>query len=181
MEEFTPPPQPGSIQFSNSSYGVQEGDGEATITVTRTDGSDGDVSADYEISGGSADPATDYVPVSGTIAFGDGETADKSFSVPIVDDPLVEGDETVEFSLSDPTGGAALGSLCETVLTIEANDQAVDVNDDGLVDLVDLLVVVANFGPPPFNDPGADVDANDYVNILDLVAVARNFGATVIQ
>jgi len=181
MVEFTPSVQPGSIQFGNGVYGIAEGDGEADITVTRTGCSTGAVSAHYGITGGSADPATDYAPVSGTIAFADGEAGDKSFSVPIVDDPLVEGDETVEFSLSNPTGGAVLGSPSATVVTIEANDQAVDVNDDGVVDLLDLLVVVANFGPPPFIDPRADVDANDYVNILDLVAVARNFGATVTQ
>ena len=179
--EFTPPPQPGSIQFGNANYSAAEGDGEVNIVVSRTGGGDGAVSADYDITGGSADSATDYAPVSGTLVFADGETGDKSFSVPIVDDPLVEGDETVVLSLSSPTGGAVLGSPSETVVTIQANDQAVDVNDDGVVDLLDLLVVVANFGPPPFEEPRADVDADDYVNILDLVAVARNFGVTVAQ
>src|SRR5262249_8619029 len=43
----SPTQQPGTLQFSNASYSVNENGGTATITVTRTGGSDGAVSVNY--------------------------------------------------------------------------------------------------------------------------------------
>src|SRR5262249_42301788 len=50
----TPTPQPGTLQFSNAAYSVNENAGTATITVTRTGGSDGAVSVNYATSDGTA-------------------------------------------------------------------------------------------------------------------------------
>ena len=51
-----------------------------------------------------------------------------------------------------------------------------DVNEDGVVDLEDLLMVTADLGPPPFGHPRADVNGDGAVDIGDLVAVAANLG-----
>ena len=51
-----------------------------------------------------------------------------------------------------------------------------DVNEDGYIDLVDLRIVVANFGPLPFNQPRADINDSLAVDVLDLALVARNLG-----
>lgn len=48
-----------------------------------------------------------------------------------------------------------------------------DVNDDGAVDILDLVFVAARFGQ---TDPSADVNADGTVNILDLTLIAQNFG-----
>ena len=88
----------------------------------------------------------------------------------------MDGDETVSLSLGEPTGNAVLGSLSAAVLVIEANDASVDVDRDGFVDVGDVIILVANFGPPPFDDPRADVNGDDRTDILDLVRVARNLG-----
>ena len=44
------------------------------------------------------------------VSFAAGDTANKTVSIPIIDDTLVEGNETVNLTLSSPTGGATLGS-----------------------------------------------------------------------
>jgi len=65
---------PGALSFTQSSYTVNEGDGNATITLSRTGGTDGDVSAkvtlanvttsnaDYVFNPGALDPTLAEVP-----------------------------------------------------------------------------------------------------------------------
>ncbi|MBK7992200.1 MAG: SMP-30/gluconolactonase/LRE family protein [Blastocatellia bacterium] len=107
----------GSLQFSSATYSVMENAANATITVTRTNGSSGTVTINYATSDGTATAASDYTASSGTLTFLNGETS-KTFFVPIIDDVLAEGNETVNLSLSNPTGGATLGSPSSAVLTI---------------------------------------------------------------
>ena len=64
----------------------------------------------------------DYTAASGTLSWIDGETASKSFTVSITDDPVVESGETVNLALSLPTGGALLGTPSTAVLNITDND-----------------------------------------------------------
>jgi len=113
--------QGGEIQFSSASYGVDEGVGSATITVQRTGLTARTVAVDYATSSGTATEGSDYVAASGTLTFGPGETS-KSFAVPIVNDSEVEGNETINLTLSNPTRGATLGTTSTAVLTIANND-----------------------------------------------------------
>lgn len=111
---------PGSLQFNSANFSVNEGDGTATIAISRTGGSDGEVTVDYITGSGTATAGTDYTTASGTLTFGDGETS-KSFSIPIADDTDTESHETVEITLSNAVGGS-LGSQNMTTLTILDDD-----------------------------------------------------------
>ena len=51
-----------------------------------------------------------------------------------------------------------------------------DVNKDGVVNIIDLTLVAANFGETGTND--ADVNGDGVVNIIDLTLVAAAFGNT---
>jgi hypothetical protein len=115
--------QPGSLQFSSAAYTVNEHDGTATITVTRTGGSSGAVTLDYATSNGTATAGSDYTATSGTLRFAAGETQ-KTFTIPILDDTLVEANETVNLTLTNPTGGAVLGGQTTASLTIVSDDAA---------------------------------------------------------
>jgi hypothetical protein len=111
----------GSLQFSTASYSVAENAAMATTTVTRVNGSFGPIAVDYVSTDGSATDGSDYTAVSGSLSFADGETI-QTLMVPIFDDVDYEGDETVNLSLSFPTGGASLGSPSTAVLTITEDD-----------------------------------------------------------
>jgi hypothetical protein len=114
---------PGTLQFSAPTYSVHENGVNATITVTRSGGSAGTVSVDYATtSGGTATAGVDYSTNSGTRTFTNGDTTPKTFDVSISEDSLIEGNETVNLALSNPTGGATLGTPNTAVLTIVDND-----------------------------------------------------------
>lgn len=114
----------GTLQFSSATYNVNENGGNATIIVTRTDGSNGAIGISYTTSSGTAIAGSDYTATSGTLSWANGDTSNKTFNIPIIDDAIYEGNETVNLTLSNPTGGASLGSPSTAVLTILDNDSA---------------------------------------------------------
>ncbi len=116
----------GQVQFSHSAYAAQESSGAVAITVTRTGGSSGAATVNYAAAGGAATPGSDYSVVSGTLAFADGQTS-RTFTVTLLDDALVEGDETFTLTLSGPGGGAVLGSPAAALFTILDDDSAAQV------------------------------------------------------
>jgi parallel beta-helix repeat protein len=115
----------GTIQFSAPTYSINENGVTATITATRTGGSDGVVSVDYATSDGTATQPADYASAAGTLNWANQDTANKAFSVTIVNDPGAEPNETVNLALSNPQGGAALGSPSSAVLTIVDDDPTI--------------------------------------------------------
>ncbi len=115
--------QPGTLSFTAASTQVGEASGSATIQVARAQGNDGAVSVDYTTADGSAQAGSDYNATNGTLAWTDGDSANKSFTVPILDDSEEEGDETINVMLSSQTGGAALGTSSAT-LTIQDDEVA---------------------------------------------------------
>ncbi|HVN51317.1 MAG TPA: fibronectin type III domain-containing protein, partial [Acidimicrobiales bacterium] len=103
-------------------FSAAEGDGTASIVVIRTGGSDGAVSAQFDtIAGGTAVDGGQYSGVSQTVDFADGQTT-ATVSVPIIDDNVVEGQNTtVDLQLSSPNASVEIG-LANAVLSIEDND-----------------------------------------------------------
>ncbi|MFN2453487.1 MAG: Calx-beta domain-containing protein [Pyrinomonadaceae bacterium] len=116
------PPTGSSVQFSSTTYSVNEGAGFATITVNRSGGTSGSVTVDYAAGDGTAKQRTDYTIASGTLNFAAGESS-KTFTVLIMDNARVDGDRTVNLTLSNPVS-ATLGALKSAVLTISDNDTA---------------------------------------------------------
>jgi Calx-beta domain-containing protein len=111
----------GTVQFSLPTYTVSESGRRATITVIRTGGSASGVGVSYATSNGTATAGSDYTATAGTLTFAVNQTT-KTFTIPVTNDTLVEGSETVNLTLSNPTGGAALGAQNTAELTISDND-----------------------------------------------------------
>jgi len=120
-----------TMQFNNAAFSVNEGAGFATVTVTRV----GDTSRASTVQFSTTDTAglqsctianskaserCDYATAVGRLQFGVGETA-RTVTIPIVDDGLVEGDETLTVNLSGPTG-ALVGAIGTATLTITDNE-----------------------------------------------------------
>ena len=53
---------------------------------------------------------------------------------------------------------------------------AADVNQDGQVNVIDLIQVAQSLGADPSLNPQADVNSDGTINILDLIAVAQSLG-----
>ena len=135
----------GVLQFNAASYSVAENGGSATITVMRTGGSAGAVGVSFATSNGTAGSG-DYTAVTQTVTFAAGDTANKTVSIPIQNDMLVEGSETVNLTLSGPTGGASLGSPATAVLTITDDD----VTNNPVPTITSLAPSSATAGGPGF-------------------------------
>jgi hypothetical protein len=111
-----------AVRFSASAYTVNERDGAAVITVTRTGDLSHPASVQYSTSDGTASERSDYTAALGTLNFAAGESS-KSFTVFVTDDALAEGAETLTLGLGNPTG-ASLGSPSTATLTITNDDSA---------------------------------------------------------
>jgi hypothetical protein len=124
-------PNPGSLQFSTGTFTGTEGVATATVTVTRSGGSQGAVSIDYTTANNTAIQPGDYATASGTLNWADGDVASKTFPVTIVNDNIFEGTESLNLSLSNPGGFAALGAPSTAVLNITDNDTqpAISIDD----------------------------------------------------
>jgi uncharacterized repeat protein (TIGR01451 family) len=111
----------GTLQFKNTAFSVSESGPTATITVTRKGGTYGVVGISYATTNNTATSGSDYANTSGTISFAQGQTS-KSFTIPILNDTSLEGAESLNLTLSNPTGGATLGQGRRAVLIITDND-----------------------------------------------------------
>ncbi len=123
-------PGPWYVQFSSAAYSVDEGAGLATITLVRAADSSQPLAV-YWTASGTATAGIDYIGVwenrtsgpRGLVDFAAGETT-KTFTIPILEDNLYEGNETVILSLANPTGGQVRAPVATAVLTIIDNDGA---------------------------------------------------------
>jgi hypothetical protein len=121
------PPAYGTIQFNPLAYTVNEEDGTVELTVTRTGGTDGEVSVAYQTISGTATGNEDYIPDTETlVTFADGDAADKTITIELIDDILKEGSaETFTVLLSNTEGGAILGADDTATVTISADADTV--------------------------------------------------------
>ncbi|HEX8737036.1 MAG TPA: Calx-beta domain-containing protein, partial [Pyrinomonadaceae bacterium] len=123
------PTMPGTLALSSATYSVGEAGGTVTITVNRTGGTDGEVSASYSLTDGTATGgaacggSVDYVNTGGTVTFAGGQSS-QTFTVAICNDAAIEGNETFTVTLSSPTGGATIGSPSSATVTITDDDVA---------------------------------------------------------
>jgi len=166
------------IVLSAGTYSANEGDGTATITAWRIGATNGAVTADYATADGTAVAGSDYTTATGILTWIDGDTDPKTFPVPILDDAAVELDETVLLSLSNPTGGATIGTTSTAELTIEDNDGSLlrfttaSFNVDEAGGSVDITV--ERFGSDTSGAVGVDFATSDGTAIAGLDYVANS-------
>ena len=111
----------GTLVLSSATYSVNENGGAMTVVVVRSGGLASGVGVNYATSSGTAMAGSDFTATSGTLTFGGGETS-KTFTIPITNDVLVEGNETFSVALSNASGGALIGTPSSAVITIVEDD-----------------------------------------------------------
>jgi hypothetical protein len=122
----TPTPGPSSVEFLSSSFSVAENGGHIDVTVNRAGDTSGPATVDYATVDqglpGQASQKSDYEIALGTLTFAAGETS-KTFTILIVDDNIVESNESIDLVLSNPKGAnVSLGSPNTSVVIIMDND-----------------------------------------------------------
>ena len=114
----------GTIQLGATVYDGAEGTA-VNIFVTRSGGSSGSASVDYEITDGTAVRGSDYSISSGaptgTITFADQASGNRTISVAITDDNATEGPESFSITLSN-VSGARPGANSSATINIIDND-----------------------------------------------------------
>jgi uncharacterized delta-60 repeat protein len=157
----------GTLVFGSGGASVSESAGNVAINVRRIGGASGSVSVDYGATSGTATPGSDYGPTTGTITFADGET-NKTLTVPILNDSVPEANETFQMTLSNPLGGAVIGTPSSIPVLI--------VDDDGIIEFSQTIFTVAECTEGisiPVRWTGAtNSDVTVYVSTADGSAVA---------
>jgi hypothetical protein len=95
----------GFVEFSASVFGVGEAVGEAVVEVRRTGSAKLPARVGYLALPDSAEAGLDFERTSGELEFAAGEVS-RTFRIPVLDDKLAEGSETVRLVLTN-----AIGSL----------------------------------------------------------------------
>ena len=103
---------------------------------------------------------------------GDGTLATLTFEILAVKASTVR---LTDVLLTDGSGGSSVPQIENAEIT-EPPQLSEDVNQDGVVNIIDLTLVASNFGKTGQN--AADVNGDGVVNIIDLTLVAAAFGNT---
>ena len=121
---------------------VMEGDGEIVFAVTMDGPSSRTVRVDWATADGTAKAGEDYTARKDELVFAPGETRQEA-KVPVLDDSVVEPDETFTVKLSNPQGGSleraeATGMIVDNdlpLVSISAASASVDEGEDVQFDL----------------------------------------------
>lgn len=117
------PPLLASAGFSAAAGSVVEKTRITEVAVVLSEPAAAVVTVDYTITGGTAQDGADFLAESGVVSFSAGQTV-AWVEVNLLDDPAIEGSETVMVMLNGPSG-IQLGSLVSHTLTITDNDSPV--------------------------------------------------------
>ncbi len=121
-EDVSPVPVPGTIGFVSAAQSVNEDQNSPSIQLQRTLGFDGPVTVTLNTVDGTASAGVDYSPISNqVVSWADGDQSIKTVDLSLVNDEEVELDETFTATLSNVTGGGALGQS-SSLITIVNDD-----------------------------------------------------------
>jgi uncharacterized delta-60 repeat protein/uncharacterized repeat protein (TIGR01451 family) len=111
-----------AVSFSSASYSIAKNDqaGRATIPIYRVGSTVGVASVDFITTGGTALSSGRALPVATNVFFGPGQTVQNVF-VPIIDDNLVLGDQTVTMALLNATNTLLSTPTAATLTIIETS------------------------------------------------------------
>jgi len=118
-------PSQGTVEFATTLQNIGQSVGTMQAIVNRTDGSSGAVSVAYATrADGNAVAGTDFTATSGTLEWADGDTAPKTFKVPVSNTAPFVGKKVFDIALSKQAG-ATLGTPSTTEIVINGDGSPV--------------------------------------------------------
>ncbi|ESO84204.1 hypothetical protein LOTGIDRAFT_92127, partial [Lottia gigantea] len=116
--------EPGTLDFARPSIVAKESSRLIRVPIQRTGGADGHVSVKWKTKDMTAFSGKDFEGGEGELKFDNGET-NKTITIPLFSSNKPERDDSFQIELLETTGGAKLGKLTKTIVTI--------VNDEGRI------------------------------------------------
>lgn len=180
-------PPDTTVNFNPVAVTANEGNGtvDLTLEIGQLSASGTTFTVDVDLTTGDAADLDNYTTQ--TVSFTPTGTSTQTLTINITDDALVEGTETLVFTLSNPSAGLTLGTNTTATLTLTDNDApsytiadltTVDAtgNPDSLGVVVELDVVVMgiNYG----DAPAVNFYIHDGTGGMGVFS-ANNFGYTV--
>ncbi|HUS37391.1 MAG TPA: Calx-beta domain-containing protein [Verrucomicrobiae bacterium] len=175
----------GKIDFSLGGFTVVEGEVNAIVTAVRSGGNVGFITVDYETVPGSALAADDYLSRNGQLRWNDRDITPRTILIPIVNDVVVETNETFTVRLLNPSQAGVVGTRHPTAavvihdndffgdLSFSASEYFADENGGGAIIQVvrrngSAGSVTVTYSTSPGSIPGsAAVPGKDYNNITN--------------
>lgn len=111
----------GGFKFVSDHTAFPESASNVSFSIQRYGGTAGAVSVRYTTADGTAKAGTRYNQSTGVVSFADGETT-KVVALKFINNEVAEPNETFTVTLSDPTGGAVVGTPGAVTVTILDND-----------------------------------------------------------
>jgi len=164
---FTTLPEATTIAFNTTSSNGLESVSSVNLEVNLSAVSGQDVTVDYTVTGTATGNGIDYTLANGTLTISTGNTTSNITITNIVDDLMVEGDETIIVTLSNPIN-ATLGT--NTVHTYTLNDNTTHVSD---ISKSELSVY-----PNPFTD---NIHLDNISSDISLIIMFDLSGKTVFK
>ena len=176
---------------ANDNNATEPGD-DGQFTVTLSSPSDTDTVVTYAISG-DATPGSDYATLSGTVTILANETT-AAINVRVIDESLLEDNETVTVTLTGITSGdtnVSLGTTVSDTVTIVDNDSAfvtVQANDDTAAEPTNNGQFTVSISNPSDTDTvisysisGDATAGSDYTALTGTVTILANETTAVID
>lgn len=117
-----PAPANPIVKLSATSATFSEGVGTFTVQADILGANANATSVTLSVTGGTATAGTDFSPTSALITFPANSSASQNVTITVTDDQLVEGNETIIFTLSSPTNNATLDADSQITVTLTDND-----------------------------------------------------------
>ncbi|RYE15313.1 MAG: hypothetical protein EOP51_27005, partial [Sphingobacteriales bacterium] len=109
------------VGFSATTQQINETAGTATLTLTIANPATAAFTVLVSATGGTATNGSDFTFTNQTVTFPANSTTSQTVTVNITDDTMVEGNETIIFTISNPSTTIGIGNTTQT-LTIVDND-----------------------------------------------------------
>jgi hypothetical protein len=110
----------GLVSLSAATYTAAQSGGSVKITVNRTGGSSGGASVSYATANSTAIAGTNYTSERGSLSWGNGDAAPKSFVIPISNAAPFSGTKKLAVAIASAEG-ASLGTTTSAIVSINGN------------------------------------------------------------